>query len=116
MPGTVVDTGNAMERIKKLIGGGAEYLPLNIKNSDNKYNIVNTLDLVSLDLSHAEVFKFGDGMILDVIKFAFNEKDLTGRNIFKPKEATHICPLVSEEFKEMNEMNNFTGLIFKKVC
>lgn len=49
-------------------------------------------------------------------EYAFNNKHLEGRIIFKPKDKPLSSILVTEEFKEIVENNDLKGLKFIKVC
>ncbi len=110
----------AKENLQKLIGDHAEFLPLIFASStivDTTYYAINVLRMLDcLDYKRSEFTYFErTGNIRKVHKFEFKLNCIGGIPIFKLPILRSIRTYVTDEFKQLVEKSNLTGLEFRKV-
>ena len=116
----IVCDAEAITILKKLISEHAEFLPLAFTSStiiDTTYSAINVLRILDcLDYKRSEFTYFKNtGNIRKVRKFEFKPNSIGGVSIFKLPILRSIRTYVTDEFKELVEDNNLTGLRFGKV-
>jgi hypothetical protein len=107
--------------------GGIQYLPIKILRIDNQtiddFCIANFLNFIeAFDEENSEFVRFKDdfpnekvrGKIAGVTKFVLKKEKLTGFDVIRLKEYKQRF-FVSEKFKNVFEMNKFTGYEFEEV-
>ncbi|MDF2804186.1 MAG: uncharacterized protein K0S61_4091 [Anaerocolumna sp.] len=107
--------------------GGIQYLPIKILRIDNQtidnFCIANFLNFIeAFDEENSKFVRFKDdfpnekvrGKIAGVTKFVLKKEKLTGLDVIRLKEHRQSF-FVSEKFKNVFEMNKFTGYEFKEV-
>ena len=114
---------NTQAIIRKLIEDHVEFLPLVYyegfadKEIDSKYFAINVLQILDcLDYERCEFTRFkSTGGIRSVRTFEFKPDCIGGIPIFKLPILRSIRTYVTDEFKQLVEDNNLTGLEFSKV-
>lgn len=89
-------------------------------NSMKKYyiaNILKVVDALCLDKSdYFETYIEGKGTIYTVSKYGIYENKTEGADVFKLDNWQQVPIFVSENFKREIEMNNYSGMAFRKIA
>ena len=115
--GLVCDT-EAKEVIRELLADHVEFLPLiAVRFNDTAYHAINVLKILDcLDHERSEFTYFkSTGGIFSIRKFEFKPDCIGETPIFKLPILNSISTYVTDEFKQLVEDNNLTGLKFYKV-
>lgn len=115
---TVVCDLEAKQIISDLLENHVEFLPLASPTVTNtEYFAINVLQILDcLDYEGCEFTRFkSTGGIRSVRKFEFKRDRIGGIPIFKLPILRSISTYVNDEFKQLVEDNNLTGLEFRKV-
>ena len=122
---SIVCDAEAKEIVHKLLADHVEFLPLDYygtkfldgKVSDSKYSAINVLKILDcLDHERSEFTYFkSTGGIFSIRKFEFKPDCIGETPIFKLPILNSISTYVTDEFKQLVEYNNLTGLKFRKV-
>lgn len=106
--------GEAIDKLKPLIGDSIEILPINVAEKDYKIiNVIKVLDCIDYD--NAEVKRLPSGGVLRFLKYAFQKDVVENEHIFRIKEKPGSRLFVSDDFKKVVEENNLTGFKFELV-
>ncbi len=118
--GTTVCDAEAKEIIRELIEDHVEFLPLAYyenfvdKAIDSKYFAINVLQILDcLDYERSEFSYYGP--LKKIIRYEFKSDCIRGIPIFKLPILNRVTTYVTDEFKQLVEDNNLTGLEFRKV-
>lgn len=120
---TVVCDVKAKEIVRELIEDHVELLPLAYypsfeeKAIHSNYYAINVLQILDcLDFERSEFTRFkSTGGIRSIVKYEFRANCIGGIPIFKLPILNSIRTFVTDEFKQLVEDNNLTGLKFRKV-
>ena len=107
----------AKDIIFDLVKNCVEFLPLASHTiTDTIYYAINTMIVDCLDYDRSEMThsKFSKHISI-IVKYEFNPDCITGIPIFKLPMFKRNMPFVTDEFKQLIEINNLTGLEFRKV-
>lgn len=115
---------NKFKDLINIIGGGCQFLPVNVVDfesksriEDDEYFVANVLDVVdalNLENSDYSVMDLEGEKIYSVRKYAVSEEKINKKNSFKLK-GDEIPLFVSETFKQLVEENNITGCEFIEI-
>ena len=119
---SIVCDAVAKEIIHKLLADHVEFLPLAYygtkfldgKVSDSKYSAINVLKILDC-LDHKRIEFSYYGSLKYISQLAFKPNCIGGTPIFKLPIQNSISTYVTNEFKQLVEDNNLTGLKFRKV-
>lgn len=103
----------AINVLGDLLIGNAEILPLDCEDG-NFYaiNVVNVIDCIDYEKSKYKTFRDGK-RIMRFTKYVFDERKISGVNLFKTKEEPLKRPFVSEKFRKRVVDNQLTGFKFE---
>ncbi|GEM_PF-2364061 len=108
--------------IQEVVGSSIEFLPLvyytdeDTINTETIYYIINPVEIVDcLDHNNSEFQYLKSGTISKILKYSFEPDCTNNTTIFKLKEQRRSGIYVNDDFKQIVEENNLTGLKFKKV-
>jgi hypothetical protein len=103
----------AWDVIADLVGRDVEALAIAHPSGRPFYFLHATRTFDCVDLSGSVVRRFKDGRLAEVKKFAIDYLRLPDRSFFKlPDNAGEIW-LMDEEFRQVIEKNNLSGLVFE---
>ncbi|MCR4831708.1 MAG: DUF1629 domain-containing protein [Pseudobutyrivibrio sp.] len=116
------------ERLKVLLqkmNSNIQFIDIRIYDIENQdtnktyyiANILKVVDALCLDKSeYFETYIEGKGMIYSVIKYGIYENKTEGADVFKLDNWQQVPIFVSENFKREIEINNYTGMAFRKIA
>jgi hypothetical protein len=106
----------ALEVLTPLVGDVIEALPLDCPDCKEKFFAINVLDLVDcLDEARCDAFRFRDGRICWIDRYAFRPGSTEGHHLFKVMQVPIGDALVSPEFKQLVEESGLVGAMFHEV-
>jgi len=113
-PGKPIFTKNAVERLKGVLEGNVEVLPVDYDLQELFIiNITNRID--AIDYEKSEI-KYGDEKrILRVKKFSFVVEEVKNQHIFKISNQLFGTVFVSDEFKKKVVESSLEGFKFIEV-
>lgn len=113
--GLIIDAVNQRGKgiLEPLIGEQVEFLTFDTPTTP--YYGLNVNYVECLDISKIKAKYFSDGRVMRVVKYAFRWEKLEGIHIFHLPELGLSRLFVSDEFKQVVESNDLTGLLFYPV-
>jgi hypothetical protein len=105
----------AWDALYSLIGPSCEALPV-VHPSRQPYFIVHVLETVDcLDVGQSVVERYGDGGIMQIVRYSFKLEKIHGQHIFKLPMESGGELIVDEEFQRAVEANGLKGLLFEQL-
>lgn len=117
LPGVPVFNSKAVDIVSKFLEGNVELLPLKFIDDNDKYYLVNVVNIKDcIDYKDAVVKYFPNTTkVMKFMKYAFIEEKVKDSHIFKITEFPKSYVFVSDEFRDCIMENQLKGFLFEKV-
>ncbi|MGB8455800.1 MAG: DUF1629 domain-containing protein [Anaerocolumna sp.] len=116
VPGIPIFSIKAIECLKEVLGKNMEILPVYIDEQEfYLLNVLEVVDCLDYDKSEIKYFSGEPKRIMKIVKYAFIEQKLNGKNIFRIKEQKRAGLFVTDKFKEAVEKSGLEGFEFREV-